>query len=128
MRRPAKRATPKATGAPGAAEVLAALAKVIHERRDADPAESYTARLLASGVVAIGAKLIEEVHELVEAATLPEDPPARRAALVHEAADVLFHALVLLESRAVSLNEVLAELAVRFGRSGLAEKASRKPT
>jgi len=96
---------------------------VIEDRKARRPSGSYTTRLLDGGVEAAGAKVIEEAAELVEAAG-PGDP-ADRAAVVHEAADLLYHLLVLLAVSDVSLAEVEAELAQRFGTSGLEEKASR---
>lgn len=92
--------------------------------RAANPSEaSYTAKLLADGVDAIGVKIIEEAAELVEAASEPE--AGGRAHFIHEAADLTYHLLVLLRHREVGLGEVEQELAGRFGMSGLEEKASR---
>lgn len=104
--------------------VLEELARVIHSRREADPSRSYTAQLLEGGVDRIAAKVIEEAHELVEAARTASGESGR-AAVTHEAADLLYHTLVLLESRGVVLETLLAELERRFGQSGLVEKASR---
>lgn len=84
---------------------------------------SYTARLLAGGVPKIGAKLLEEAGEAASAAGEPGDEGRRHA--IHEAADVLYHLLVLLSVREIPLAEVEAELATRFNMSGLQEKASR---
>jgi phosphoribosyl-ATP pyrophosphohydrolase len=88
---------------------------------DAD--QSYTARLLAGGVAKIGAKVTEEAAELVEAADEPGD--AGREHTVREAADVVYHLLVLLRARDIPLADVEAELARRFAMSGLEEKAGR---
>jgi phosphoribosyl-ATP pyrophosphohydrolase len=101
-------------------EILARLETVIASRRTADPASSYVARLHAKGLGKIAQKLGEEAVETVIAA-LTED----RQALVGEAADLLFHLLVLLGAKDVPLADVLAELDRREGVSGLAEKASR---
>ena len=94
-------------------------------KRQAVPDEkSYTAKLLAGGVEKIGGKIIEEAAELIDAAGEPDDEGRKHT--VHEAADLLYHTLVLLAARDVRLAEVEAELARRFGVSGLEEKASRK--
>lgn len=93
---------------------------MIASRRGGDPARSYTSRLLAGGVPVIGAKVVEEADELVRAAA---DEPDDR--VVAEAADLVYHALVLLAARGLPLERVTAELARRFGTSGLAEKAAR---
>jgi phosphoribosyl-ATP pyrophosphohydrolase len=100
---------------------LARLEAVIASRRGADPGASYVAKLQAKGVKKIAQKLGEEATETVIAA-LAED----RQALVGEAADLLFHLLVLLGARNVPVADVLAELDRREGTSGIAEKASRQ--
>lgn len=99
---------------------LPRLERTIIARRDADPATSYVARLRARGRGKMAQKLGEEAVETVIAA-LGGD----RAALTGEAADLLFHLLVLLADCGVSLAEVCAELDRREGLSGLDEKASR---
>ena len=88
---------------------------------DAD--KSYTAKLLAGGVAKIGPKVTEEAAEVVEAAAEPGE--SGREHTIREAADVLYHLMVLLAVRGVKLYEVEGELARRFGMSGLDEKASR---
>jgi len=85
--------------------------------------KSYTAKLLAGGIEKIGRKIMEEAAELVEAAG--ESEQAGREHTIYEAGDLLYHTLVLLTARGVRLAEVEAELARRFGTSGLDEKASR---
>lgn len=100
--------------------MLASLEQVIAARKGGDASRSYTARLLAGGVAMAGAKVDEEAGELVRAAA---DESAER--VVSEAADLLYHTLVLLACRDVPLDAVEAELARRFGVSGLAEKAAR---
>jgi phosphoribosyl-ATP pyrophosphohydrolase len=103
--------------------VFEQLAAVIASRQ-ADPSEkSYTSQLLAGGVPKIGAKITEEAGEVVEAASEPGEPG--RQHFIHEAADLTYHLLVLLACKSVALAEVEAELARRFGISGLEEKASR---
>jgi phosphoribosyl-ATP pyrophosphohydrolase len=88
---------------------------------DAD--QSYTARLLAGGVAKIGGKIAEEAAEVVEAAAEPG--VEGRDHTVREAADLVYHLMVLLRSREIPLADVEAELARRFAMSGLQEKASR---
>jgi len=103
------------------------LQRTIQLRKSAGASEkSYTARLLSSGVAAIGAKVTEESAEVVEAAAEPGE--AGRTHLIAEAADLIYHLLVLLAARNVVLGDVEAELARRFGMSGIEEKASRKAT
>ena len=102
------------------------LMRVIEDRRRNPPPRSYTTRLFAGGVEAIGAKICEEAAEVVEAARAL-DSDADRASLIHEAADLLYHLFVLLGYHEIQLSAVAAELARRFGTSGLDEKASRPP-
>ena len=101
-------------------EVLASLEQVIAFLNDTATTEIYTAKLLAGGVTLAGSKVAEEAEELVRAAG--GEPDER---VVSEAADLLYHTLVLLACRDVPLGAVEAELARRFGVSGLAEKAAR---
>ena len=100
------------------------LERTIAERAAQPSDKSYTAQLLAGGVDEIGAKIVEEAVELVEAAAEPGD--AGRENLIREAADLMYHVLVLLRLRNATLADVEAELARRFGVSGLEEKARRK--
>jgi phosphoribosyl-ATP pyrophosphohydrolase len=100
--------------------VLGSLEQVIASRKGGDATRSYTAKLLAGGVAAIGPKVTEEAGELVHAAAAESDDR-----VVAEAADLLYHALVILACRDVRLAEVEGELARRFGVSGLEEKAAR---
>ena len=102
------------------------LEETIRQRQLAGEADkSYTAKLLAGGVAKIGPKVTEEAAEVVEAASEPEE--SGRQHTICEAADVIYHLMVLLAVRGVKLDEVEAELARRFGMSGLEEKASRGP-
>ena len=104
--------------------ILRALESVIAERKANPPAKrSYVVKLLEGGVPAIGAKVIEEAAEVVEAAE--EAGEEGKQHLVREVADLFFHALVLLGRRDVALAEVEAELARRFGIGGIEEKESR---
>jgi phosphoribosyl-ATP pyrophosphohydrolase len=96
------------------------LARTIHARAGADPSESWTAKLLARGPEKCAEKFGEEAIEAIIEAVKGD-----HARLTSEAADVLFHLLVMLESRDVALSDVVAELAERQGKSGHAEKASR---
>ncbi len=102
-------------------DTLANLAATIAARRAADPASSYVAKLLAGGPPVAARKLGEEAVETVVAALSGD-----AADVTGEAADLLFHLLVLLETRGVPLADVLAELDRREGVSGIAEKAARK--
>ncbi|BAK64934.1 phosphoribosyl-ATP pyrophosphohydrolase [Sphingobium sp. SYK-6] len=101
-------------------ETLARLEKRIQDRRGADPATSYVAKLFRSGRPKIAQKLGEEAVETVIAA-LGSDPDA----LTGEAADLMFHLIVLLSDCGVSLADVCAELDRREGVSGIVEKSSR---
>ncbi|MGI9456662.1 MAG: phosphoribosyl-ATP diphosphatase [Aeoliella sp.] len=101
------------------------LEATIAARKSAGEADSsYTAKLLASGVEKIGAKVIEEAAEVVEAAG--ESGDTGRQHTIAEAGDVIYHLLVLMAARDISLDDLERELARRFGMSGLEEKASRK--
>jgi phosphoribosyl-ATP pyrophosphohydrolase len=100
------------------------LEETIRQRQLAGEADkSYTAKLLAGGVAKIGPKVTEEAAEVVEAAGEPDE--AGREHTIREAADVIYHLMVLMAVRGVSLDDVERELARRFGMSGLEEKASR---
>ena len=107
----------------GMAGTLEALEATIRERRSADPAHSYVAKLFAKGRPKIAQKLGEEAVETVIAAMAGD-----RAGVVGEAADLLFHLAVLLAELDIPLADVLAELDRREGMSGLVEKAARKET
>ena len=89
-------------------------------RAAASPDESYTAKLISRGMEKCAQKLGEEATEAVIAAVT-----GNRAELVKEAADVLFHLLVVLRAADVPLAEMMAELDRRTAQSGLAEKAAR---
>ncbi|WP_297771853.1 phosphoribosyl-ATP diphosphatase [uncultured Roseovarius sp.] len=96
------------------------LARIIAARASADPDSSWTAKLLAKGPEKCAEKFGEEAVEAIIEAVKGD-----RARLTSEAADVFFHLLVMLQSRGVALDDVMAELARRQGTSGLSEKASR---
>ncbi|MGI3210353.1 phosphoribosyl-ATP diphosphatase [Roseovarius tibetensis] len=97
------------------------LARTIQARANADPSQSWTAKLLAKGPEKCAEKFGEEAVEAIIEAVKGD-----RARLTSEAADVLFHLLVMLQSRDVALADVMAELSDRQARSGLSEKASRE--
>jgi phosphoribosyl-ATP pyrophosphohydrolase len=96
------------------------LARIIKARREASAARSYTKSLFDAGPARIAKKFGEEAVEAVIAALQGD-----KAALTLEAADVLYHLLVLIEARGVELADVLRELETRTRQSGLDEKASR---
>ena len=99
---------------------LARLAATIAARKGADPESSWTAKLLSKGPEKCAEKFGEEAVEAIIEAVKGD-----RAKLTAEAADVLYHLLVMLAARDVTLAEVLAELERREGVSGIAEKAAR---
>ena len=100
--------------------ILAQLMAVIEDRKAKRPEKSYTTKLLAGGVEAIGAKVCEEAAEVVDAAGVAHVD--RGYSLTYEVADLLYHLLVLLSCCDVSLTDVEEELARRFGKSGLKTK------
>lgn len=102
-------------------QTLADLIDRIAERRSASPDQSYTARLLNDGLPKCAKKFGEEAVELALAAVLRD-----KAHMRAEAADTLYHYLVLLEACGLPLTEVLVELSGRMNQGGLDEKASRK--
>jgi phosphoribosyl-ATP pyrophosphohydrolase len=101
---------------------LETLAEIIAQRAgaDADAEGSYTRSLLDMGVARCAKKFGEEATEAVIAAVAEDD-----AAMIAEAADVLYHLLVVLKARNIPLASVMAELERRTAQSGIAEKASR---
>lgn len=103
--------------------ILTELDTTIQSRKSADPESSWTAKLLAKGPEKCAEKFGEEAIEAIVEAVKND-----KAALTREAADVLYHLLVMLASRDVPLADVLAELARRDGTSGLTEKAARPKT
>jgi phosphoribosyl-ATP pyrophosphohydrolase len=96
------------------------LARIVAERAAASPEVSYTAKLIAGGAARAAKKLGEEAVEAAIAAVQQD-----RAALTAEAADVLYHLLVVLQGAGVPVQDVMAELERRTAQSGLAEKAAR---
>lgn len=102
---------------------LERLAATIAARKGADPDTSWTAKLLSKGPEKCAEKFGEEAIEAIIEAVKGD-----RARLASEAADVLYHLLVMLAARDVTLAEVLAELDRREGISGVAEKSARADT
>jgi phosphoribosyl-ATP pyrophosphohydrolase len=96
------------------------LAATVQARKGADPESSWTAKLLSKGPEKCAEKFGEEAVEAIIEAVKGD-----REKLTAEAADVLYHLLVMLAARDVTLDQVLAELERREGTSGLAEKAAR---
>jgi phosphoribosyl-ATP pyrophosphohydrolase len=92
----------------------------IAARKGADPAQSYTAKLLAAGKLKCAKKLAEEASETALAAVGQD-----KSAVTSESADLLYHLLVLWAACDVTPDEVYAALAARESKSGLEEKASR---
>lgn len=100
--------------------ILHDLAATIEARKGADPESSWTAKLLAKGPEKCAEKFGEEAIEAIIEAVKGD-----QVKLTSEAADVLYHLLVMLAARDVALDDVLAELDRRQGTSGIAEKAAR---
>tara|TARA_B100000609_G_C17198685_1_gene426823 strand:- start:1459 stop:1764 length:306 start_codon:yes stop_codon:yes gene_type:complete len=98
--------------------VLEELVKTIRERKNSSEHESYTKKLLIDNKLC-REKVMEEISELVDALSIKKKE-------VHEAADVIYHFLVLLEANDVKIEDVLDELKNRQGTSGLVEKANRQ--
>ncbi len=99
---------------------LERLAATIDARKSADPETSWTAKLLSKGPEKCAEKFGEEAIEAIIEAT-----KGNRENLTREAGDVLYHLLVMLAARDLSLSDVMDELERREGTSGIAEKASR---
>jgi phosphoribosyl-ATP pyrophosphohydrolase len=104
------------------AYTLADLAKLVASRAGTDPETSYTAKLLSEGPAKAAKKLGEEAVEAAIAAVQGD-----KTGLRNEAADVLYHLVVLLRAGGVEFDAVMAELERRTAQSGLAEKAARRP-
>ena len=101
-------------------DAFARLDATIAARKGADPETSWTAKLLSKGPEKCAEKFGEEAVEAIIEAVKGD-----RARLTSEAADVIYHLLVMLAARDVTLDQVLAELERREGTSGIAEKAAR---
>jgi len=107
-------------GGDSAAPTLLRLERTLQERKGSDAGESYTKSLLEAGPTKIDAKVREEATELGQALIGESDER-----VASEAGDVIYHLLVGLVLREVSLRDLLSELSKRFGQSGHDEKASR---
>jgi len=103
------------------AAVLDRLSLVIQERKEHPRPDSYVASLFAKGTPRMHAKIAEEAGELIEASELGD-----REHIVHEAADLIFHMMVLLGQWGITPEDIYAELERRWGVSGIKEKESRK--
>ena len=101
-------------------DVLNRLAVIIRQRRTAPPAESHTRRLLDDAPVKPAKKLGEEAVEVAIAALVQDDK-----ALVAEVADLLYHLLVVLESRDIDLDDVFDELEQRMSATALKQEAQK---
>ena len=108
--------------------ILWCLYEVIEQRRQDLPQNSYTTSLFNAGIEKISAKFSEESEELIRSASaisLNGDGEAEKKQMIHEAADFMYHFLVLLVASGISLDDVEYELTRRFGVSGLDEKNTR---
>lgn len=101
-------------------DVLNRLADLLEQRKSADPATSYVAKLYAKGMDSILKKVGEEATETVIAAK-----GGKREEIVYETADLWFHTLIMLAKAGLKPQDVLDELARREGLSGIEEKAGR---
>lgn len=105
-------------------DILDRLMTQIHQRAKLMPTGSYTTKLMAGGVEFMGAKIMEEAAEVVDAAA---SNPNDNKHLLYEAGDLIYHLWVLLGSRGVTVDQLREELERREGMSGITEKNSRKP-
>ena len=102
-------------------EVLERLENTLNARKNADPTSSYTAKLFAKAPDSILKKIGEECAELIMATK-----DNQNEAIIYESADVLYHVMVLLASRDLSISDVINELERREGVTGIAEKNARR--
>ena len=102
-------------------DILEQLYRIIEQRRDGDPDKSYIAKRMQQGTAKIAQKVGEEAVEAVIAAMKGDNKE-----LISESADLIFHWLLLLANRGITIADVMAELKQREGTSGLDEKAKRK--
>ena len=101
-------------------DILKALDDILEQRKQANPDESYTAKLFNDGIDSILKKVGEEATETVIASK-----SGKKEEIIYEIADLWFHTLVLLKHHNLSSEDILNELERRFGLSGIEEKASR---
>ncbi len=106
------------------ADILDSVIEVLQDRKSQPNEKSYTASLFQKGETKICEKITEEAQELVESAF--ESDENAETHLVHEASDLLFHVMVLLVQKGLTLDNIRTELSRRFGTSGLEEKANRQ--
>ncbi len=102
--------------------ILQQLTKTLEERKQADPESSYVAQLHHKGLNTILKKVGEEAAE-----TIIASKDGNKDEIIYETADLWFHSMVMLSHHGLSHDDVLNELARRFGLSGIEEKANRKP-
>ncbi len=108
-------------------DILDRLMQQLHTRVQELPEGSYTTKLIRGGIPKIAEKILEEAHEVIEAAGESGEDGAQHT--VREAADVIYHLWVLLATRGISVDAIRNELARREGTSGLEEKRRRsEPT
>ena len=107
--------------APGSGAVLAAVFATVEQRKETMPERSYVAGLLRKGTAAIACKLAEETGEVIKAACEQSREQTRK-----EICDLIFHAMVLMADKDITLTELETEFGRRHGISGLDEKAARK--
>lgn len=105
---------------PGTGAVLAAVFATIEKRKATMPEKSYVAGLLRKGTAAIGCKIAEESGEVLKAAC-----EQTREATIKELCDLIFHSMVLMADKGISMADLEAEFGRRHGISGLEEKATR---
>lgn len=105
-------------------DILDRLMAQLHQRAVELPEGSYTTKLVLGGLSKMGGKLVEEVFELVEASR--EQGIEGRQHTIREACDVLYHMMVILATRQISIDELRAELEGREGVSGIVEKQNRQ--
>ena len=101
-------------------KILERLDLTIQRKTTESPNKSHTAKLLKKGTEKCAEKFGEEAIELIVASV-----KKKKKEIIGEAADALYHMLVLLRSKNISINEVLSELASREGISGIEEKRKR---
>ncbi|MEM8733559.1 MAG: phosphoribosyl-ATP diphosphatase [Planctomycetota bacterium] len=105
-------------------DTLDRLMEEIHRRAESLPAGSYTTKLIQGGVPKMGAKILEEAAEVVDAAEKADAGDDDH--LIYEACDLIYHLWVLLGSRGITVDQLRNELGRREGTSGLVEKANRQ--
>ena len=102
--------------------IINRLSLLLKERKNSPNSNSYTSKLFTEGVEKIIAKIREESEELIESA---ETDVVNKDSIIHEAADLLFHVMVLLAYKDIDPSNILEELEKREGVSGLEEKSKR---